>query len=137
MSLEGIGGKTRPVDPTEIVTGSGISEQPVISINPEFSGSTSAVRDAAAIAAGISFEAVRPNPARERAELVFSLAKNADVRLELYDGAGRLVREIASGARGVGEHRVIVDVSDLAAGVYHCRLATGGVEISRNVVVVR
>jgi hypothetical protein len=136
VSLEGTGNRTRPVDPTQVVTGRVTIDQPVITLDPNGS-STSAVRDAAAIAAGISFEAVRPNPARERAELVFSLAKGADVRLELYDGAGRLVREIASGARTAGEHRVAVDVSGLNAGVYHCRLATGGLEITRTIIVVK
>jgi hypothetical protein len=134
VSLEGSGAKTRGVDPTSIVTGG--TTQPELTDNPIF-GSTSSVRDAAAAAAGISFEAVRPNPARDGAELLFSLAKAADVRIELYDGNGRLVREIASGARGAGEHRVGVDVSALSAGVYHCRLVTGGVELSRTVVVVK
>jgi flagellar hook assembly protein FlgD len=134
VSLEGTSPRTRSVDPTSISTGN--NGQRELSDNPVL-GSTSSVREAAAAAAGISFEAVRPNPARERAELVFSLAKSADVRVELYDGAGRLVREIASGARVAGEHRLMVDVSALSAGVYHCRLVAGGVEISRNVVVIR
>ena len=134
VSLEGTSLKTRGVDPTGIVTGSDGTGQPEISLNM---GSTSSVREAAAAAAGVRFEAVRPNPARDRAELVYALAKGADVRLALYDGAGRLVREIAGGSQAAGEHRVSVDVSDLTAGAYHCRLTAGGLELSQTVVVVR
>jgi hypothetical protein len=133
VSLEGASVKTRRVDPdpTGIVPGIGHT-QPELSLN---AGSTSAVREAAA--AGIAFEVIRPNPARERAELVYSLARGTEIRLELYDGAGRLVRELAAGMQSSGEHRLSVDVSNLNAGIYHCRLVAGSIELSRNVIVVR
>jgi hypothetical protein len=133
VSLEGASVKTRGVDPTEIVTGAGGTGQPELSEN---TGSTSGVREAAA-AAGVRLAVVRPNPARERAELEYALATGAEVRLGLYDGAGRLVRELATGRQSAGEHRVSIDVTDLAAGAYHCRLSVGGVELSRTMVVVR
>jgi hypothetical protein len=134
VSLEGASVKTRGVDPTEIVTGAGGTGQPELSEN---TGSTSGVREAAAAAAGVRLAVVRPNPARERAELEYALATGAEVRLGLYDGAGRLVRELAAGRQSAGEHRVSIDVTDLAAGAYHCRLSVGGVELSRTMVVVR
>jgi cytidyltransferase-like protein len=76
-------------------------------------------------------------PASDRAELVYGLATGADVRLGLYDGAGRLVRELATGRESAGEHRVSVDVTDLSAGVYHCRLTAGGVELMQTLIVVK
>jgi hypothetical protein len=133
VSLEGASTKARRVDPdpTGVVPGIGLT-QPELELGM---GTTSGVREGAA--AGVSFAAVRPNPARERAELVYGLATGADVRLALYDGAGRLVRELATGRQGAGEHRLSVDVTDLTAGVYHCRLTAGAVELTQTLVVVK
>ena len=136
VSLEGMSPKPRRIDddPTSIVTGGGTVRT---SRSSAEHGIDERCREAVAAAAGVSFSAVVPNPARDRAELVYALAQGGDVRLGLYDGAGRLVRELAGGVQSSGEHRVIVDVSDLAAGVYHCRLSTAGVELARTVVVVK
>jgi hypothetical protein len=135
VSLEGTSLKARGVDPTGVVPGIGIGvTQPGLDL---VMGSTSSVREAAAAAAGVRFAAVRPNPARERAELVYALATGADVRLGLYDGTGRLVKDLGTSRASAGEHRVSVDVTDLAAGVYHCRLTAGGVELTQRLVVVK
>jgi hypothetical protein len=134
VSLEGVSSKTRGVDPTEVAPGIGGNSQFELTENQ---GTASGVREAAAAAAGVRFAAVRPNPASDRAELVYGLATGADVRLGLYDGAGRLVRELATGRESAGEHRVSVDVTDLSAGVYHCRLTAGGVELMQTLIVVK
>lgn len=85
---------------------------------------------------GVSLWQSVPNPARDRAEIVYGLSMGGEVSLELYDGSGRMVRMLERGARGAGEHRVTVDLSGLSAGTYRYRLTVGGVTMDRSLVVV-
>jgi len=79
----------------------------------------------------VSFAAPSPNPARESIALRFHLPREADVRLAIYDVAGRRVRELASGARAAGEQAIGWDLRDEAghlvhAGLYFARLEAEG-----------
>jgi hypothetical protein len=64
------------------------------------------------------------------------------VRLAIYDAAGRLVRELASGARDAGEYAETWDLRDaggraVRAGLYFARLETAGRTLVRRVAVTR
>jgi hypothetical protein len=76
-----------------------------------------------------------PNPARDGVSISYYLSTACDVNLELYDGAGRLVKVLDAGQRGVGEQHVTVDVRQIAAGVYHYRLTSCGHTISRTMTI--
>ena len=70
-----------------------------------------------------------PNPFRGNATLRFGLARAGDVRLELFDVAGRRVRTLAQGAHAPGAHAVAWDGRDddrnpVGAGIYFVRLVT-------------
>jgi len=72
---------------------------------------------------------IGPNPLRGSATLRFELAHDAQVRLDLYDLAGRRVRSLALGRRGAGPQQVAVPASwteGLAAGVYLARIDADG-----------
>lgn len=74
--------------------------------------------------------AAAPNPFRAGTDLTWSLAMDADVRLELFDVAGRRVRTLKSGRAAAGAHRAAWDGRDdhgvaLPAGVYLARLQRG------------
>jgi hypothetical protein len=74
--------------------------------------------------------------------LDFALPRAADIRLALFDPAGRLVRELAAGAFAAGQHRIAWDGRDaggapVAAGSYYCRLQTGEGGQTRVLTVVR
>ncbi|MGH2571811.1 MAG: FlgD immunoglobulin-like domain containing protein, partial [bacterium] len=65
----------------------------------------------------------RPNPFVSGTTLVFATTRPGPVRLRVYDTAGRLVRDLADGNEGLGEHRREWDGRDsggrpVAAGVY-------------------
>jgi len=71
-----------------------------------------------------------PNPFHGSTRVAFDLARDGDVRLRLYDAAGRRVRTLVEGSRSAGRHEVAWDGRDdagraLAAGLYFCRLASG------------
>jgi hypothetical protein len=90
-----------------------------------------------AVAEGMQLWQSVPNPARDQVEIRYNLNKGMTVSLELYDAAGRLVKVLDAGVRGVGEQRVVVDVRDLSSGVYHYRLTANGTSISKTMTVAR
>jgi len=84
--------------------------------------------------------AAAPNPFRGATELAYTLASDADVRLEVFDLAGRRVRTLQSGRVTAGTHRAAWDGRDdrgasLAAGVYMARLRRG--DASETIRVMR
>ena len=70
-----------------------------------------------------------PNPSSGTALVNFGLERTGEVRLELFDLAGRRVRTLASGAMTAGPHAARWDGRDddarsVSAGVYFVRLVT-------------
>jgi len=91
-------------------------------------GGATSVDDGDAAANGLSLRS-RPNPLDARATISFALARPRDVRLAVYDVAGREVAVLADGPRAAGEHEDVWDrrCSDgvlAGAGVYFARLVT-------------
>jgi subtilisin family serine protease len=90
-----------------------------------------AVREAAGAPAGSGLEPARPTPFRVRTAIRFNLAAPERVELGIYNSAGRLVRRLGQGWFTAGTHSLVWDGCDdaghaQARGVYHCRLAAGG-----------
>lgn len=76
--------------------------------------------------------AAYPNPGAERIVLRFATSTSgaSDLRLEIFDVAGRLVRRVADGRFPAGQHEVTWDGRDavgrrVPAGLYLCRLRDG------------
>ncbi len=68
--------------------------------------------------------------------ITFGMPRAGDVRLEVFDFAGRRVRTLVSATVPEGYHRVRLPV-DLRPGAYVLRLATADRVLARKVVVVR
>ncbi len=66
-----------------------------------------------------------PNPFNPTTAFSFQLPARSFVELTVYDIQGRLVAELVNGWRNAGVHEVTFDASDLASGIYLCRLETG------------
>jgi len=71
-----------------------------------------------------------PNPFNPLTDISFHLEEAADVRLAVYDLAGRLVRRLDQGHRLAGRHQVPWDGRDrtgrlASSGVYQVRIETG------------
>lgn len=71
-----------------------------------------------------------PNPFSESVRLQYELASDADVRVAVYDAAGRMVRVLFRGHREPGGYQLLWDGRDhsgalVAAGSYLCRLQVG------------
>ncbi len=82
-----------------------------------------------------------PNPARASARWSYTLPKEGPVEIEAFDLAGRHVRSIARGWRGVGQGEVDWDLRDdggraIAAGIYLIRATLGGQTSMKRLIVI-
>jgi hypothetical protein len=85
----------------------------------------------------------RPNPFRPRTTIRFELPREEEVRLEVHDAAGRLVRVLHErGLLAAGAHQVVWDGRNgeghpVGTGTYFARLRTADGEISHKLIVVK
>ena len=91
----------------------------------------------------LSFASPKPNPATALSTLRYALPRESRVRLAVYDAAGRLVREVASGIRAAGAHAEAWDLRDgggraVGPGLYFARLEVAGhAALTRRIAVAR
>jgi len=83
-----------------------------------------------------------PNPFNPKTTIAFSLAEPNDVRLEIYDVAGRRVTTLVDERLSAGEHRVewngVGATGDrVASGVYFYKLTAGRENVSRKMVLLK
>ncbi len=83
-----------------------------------------------------------PNPFRGRTTLAFDLPVQAEVRLTIYDVAGRLVRELPEGLLPAGSHEAVWDGRDdrgvqVASGIYLYRIQAGALVEQRKMALLR
>ena len=102
---------------------------------PEAGLITVDVDDPAAESGILMLHPAWPNPARATVTFDFVLAETGSADLRVFDVLGREVAQVVTGTRTAGEHRVTADISRLAAGVYLCRLMSGGRSVSRTLVI--
>jgi flagellar hook capping protein FlgD len=93
-------------------------------------------------AGALALERGAPNPFRSSTVLAFSTAAEGPVRLRLYDGAGRMVREVVNEVLPAGRHaRAWNGTSSagarLASGVYVAVLESGGGTARQKLVLLR
>ena len=80
---------------------------------------------------------VFPNPSGGVFDVVYSLSDIGEVRLDLFDGSGRRVKQLFGGSGGDGVHRLRFDLRDLGSGLYFLRLRAGKKERIKKVLIVR
>jgi len=78
-----------------------------------------------------------PNPFNPSTVIEFALPQRAHVSLEVYDVLGRRVLTLVDGTLEAGSHRVVVDASSLAAGVFFYRLVSPEQSLTRKMIVLR
>ncbi len=83
-----------------------------------------------------------PNPLRKSSLLSFSIPRQQEINLAIYDTAGRLVRRLMSGEQTAGSYRLNWDGETDSgvrthSGVYFVRLVTEGRQLNRKIVVTR
>ncbi len=78
-----------------------------------------------------------PNPFNSTTRVRYFLPRSADVRLTVYDSAGRLIQILSEDWTVAGEHHATLHGSEFPAGVYLLRLDTGSVVRSMKVVLLK
>ena len=59
-----------------------------------------------------------PNPFNPTTRIEFSLAESKNVKLEIFNSTGQLVKTLIEGIRSSGYHSVEFDASELSSGIY-------------------
>jgi hypothetical protein len=77
-----------------------------------------------------------PNPFNDHTSLQYTLAKESNIRIAVYDIYGREVKEILSQRATAGTHTVNYSASELPDGVYICKLQAGNRAESVRIVKV-
>jgi hypothetical protein len=76
-----------------------------------------------------------PNPFNRMTTIRYSLEKNSDVALTVYDVTGRIVKSINESNQGSGLHSVVVDATDFNKGVYFYTLNVNGKSFTKRMVI--
>jgi hypothetical protein len=78
-----------------------------------------------------------PNPAMNHSQLAFTLEDKEDVKINLYDLSGRLLKEFGENHMSKGNHKQAIDVTEISSGVYILSLKAGANQINSKLVITR
>jgi hypothetical protein len=78
-----------------------------------------------------------PNPFNPATRIRYSIPERAQVRLTVYDAAGREVAVLVDEIKSPGYHEVAFDAAHLSSGVYLYRLSAGDFVETRRAVLVK
>ena len=80
---------------------------------------------------------ITPNPLSGHGRLNYTLNRPADLRVQVYDRAGRVVRTVFAGHGAVGRQSIDFDAAGMAPGVYFVRADADGMTLTVPVTVVK
>ncbi|MBC7188141.1 MAG: T9SS type A sorting domain-containing protein, partial [Calditrichaeota bacterium] len=78
-----------------------------------------------------------PNPFNPVTTIRYMLPVSAHVTLTVYDASGRQVAQLVDAKQGPGVYAVLWNATDVASGVYYCRLTAGSFTQARKLVVTK
>lgn len=78
---------------------------------------------------------VFPNPASKEVTLQYTLEKAGDVRIELRNKEGNLLKVVKEGAEPAGPQSVVIDAGQLQEGVYYLAVISKGQQLTQKVVI--
>ena len=80
---------------------------------------------------------IYPNPATDNAYININLSENSNVSVDIFNYTGQLVKIIDSANMQAGENYIVVETSDLKAGMYIVKANIGNTIITNNLSIVR
>jgi len=78
-----------------------------------------------------------PNPFNASTQIAYDLVKTGHVSLRIFDLLGREVVTLVSETQPAGSYSIAFDGSDLASGVYLCRLQVGDFSATQKMVLLK
>lgn len=82
---------------------------------------TTSINDNATI---ISEYKIQTNYSENKATLLYSLSKNSDVTIEVYDITGKKIKSLLFGEQLIGEHEILISLNELPSGLSIFKLIT-------------
>jgi hypothetical protein len=67
-----------------------------------------------------------PNPANSQLIVNFNISASSDISLVLMNAIGQTVVTKSLPSQNFGNHQITLTVDELAAGIYTCKLTSGG-----------
>ncbi|MBI5804660.1 T9SS type A sorting domain-containing protein [candidate division TA06 bacterium] len=84
-----------------------------------------------------ALQAAYPNPSRGQTVIKYQLPKASDVRLQVYNVAGQLVKTINEGQKPAGYHQVKINDNTMANGIYFYQLKAGNFSATKKLLIVK
>ena len=78
-----------------------------------------------------------PNPFNTNTEISFNMIKLGNVKIEIFNIKGQLVRTLLDERKAPGNHSVLFDGSDLAPGIYFYRIHANGKHAVKKMLLIR
>ncbi len=86
---------------------------------------------------GLIQTSAHPNPFNPTTMISFSVPAGQEIKLAVFDAAGRMVESLASGYRDAGTHSVLFDATGLSSGLYFYRLESSGGATGKPIVLLK
>ncbi|MBD3383476.1 T9SS type A sorting domain-containing protein [candidate division KSB1 bacterium] len=86
---------------------------------------------------GFVLHPVYPNPFNAATKIEFSLAREGNITLSIYNRIGQIVDTLIDGHRDAGRYQVIWNAAPHSSGIYFCVLETPGRRQSRKMLYLR
>ncbi len=78
-----------------------------------------------------------PNPFNPSTRIQFSISKQANVELKVYNVLGQVVATLINGTMTAGQHEITFDARNLASGIYFYRLTAGDLSSVKKMVLLK
>jgi flagellar hook assembly protein FlgD len=80
---------------------------------------------------------VYPNPFNPTTTIHYSLNKNANVEVSIYDIAGRLITTLINEFQIAGYHFITWDASNYSSGIYFLNMSSGEISKTKKLVLIK
>ncbi len=78
---------------------------------------------------------VFPNPVSNWTNIAYELENSTNVNISIFDQSGCIVRTLLDEFQASGPHKVTWNLSDVAVGVYYCKITTKKYIATRKVII--
>ena len=78
-----------------------------------------------------------PNPFNPSSEILFSLPKADQVKIEVFNSLGQHVAMLVNGPMEAEHHRIVFDGHNLPTGIYYYRMTTATFSQTRNMLLIK
>ena len=77
---------------------------------------------------------IYPNPVTDAVNVEFTLQRNRQVKLQLYDELGKLVKRVKKDNYKIGTNKIQLEIGSLKSGIYFISLTFEGEVYTKQIV---